>query len=104
LGPGIVDQDVDRSEGAFAERDHAGALGGLGHVGRLSPRGIRARQSLTNSAPHRVPLHHEARQLALQGRERDGLWPDRRIDDPNCLICEIAAWENQKNAAGAHIK
>jgi hypothetical protein len=26
---------------------------------------------------------------------------DRRIDDPNRLISEIAAWEKQRNAAGA---
>ena len=29
---------------------------------------------------------------------------DRRIDDPKRLACEIAAWERQRNAAGAHIK
>jgi hypothetical protein len=29
---------------------------------------------------------------------------DRRIDDPNSLIREIAAWEHQRNAAGARIK
>src|SRR6202171_555618 len=29
---------------------------------------------------------------------------DRRIDDPKRLIGEIAAWEQQRNAAGAHIK
>ena len=26
---------------------------------------------------------------------------DRRIDDPNRLISEIAAWANQRNGAGA---
>ena len=29
---------------------------------------------------------------------------DRRIDDPTRLISEIAAWEQQRNAAGARIK
>jgi hypothetical protein len=29
---------------------------------------------------------------------------DRRIDDPKRLISEIAAWEQQRNAAGARIK
>jgi transposase len=29
---------------------------------------------------------------------------DRRIDDPNRLVSEIAAWEKQRNAAGARIK
>ena len=29
---------------------------------------------------------------------------DRRIDDPNWLVHEIAAWERQRNAAGARIK
>jgi hypothetical protein len=29
---------------------------------------------------------------------------DRRIDDPKILIPEIAAWERQRNAAGARIK
>jgi hypothetical protein len=29
---------------------------------------------------------------------------DRRIDDSNRLISEIAAWEQQRNAAGAPIK
>ena len=29
---------------------------------------------------------------------------DRRIDDPNNLISEIAAWEKQRNTAGARIK
>ena len=29
---------------------------------------------------------------------------DRRIDDPKRLITEIAAWERQRNAAGARIK
>jgi hypothetical protein len=29
---------------------------------------------------------------------------DRRIDDPNRVISEIAAWEKQRNAAGARIK
>ena len=29
---------------------------------------------------------------------------DRRIDDPKVLIPEIAAWERQRNAAGARIK
>jgi hypothetical protein len=29
---------------------------------------------------------------------------DRRIDDPKRLISEIAAWEKQRNAAGARIK
>ena len=29
---------------------------------------------------------------------------DRRIDDPRRLISEIAAWEQQRNAAGARIK
>ncbi len=29
---------------------------------------------------------------------------DRRIDDPKCLTSEIAAWERQRNAAGARIK
>ena len=28
---------------------------------------------------------------------------DRRIDDPKHLISEIAAWEQQRNAAGARI-
>jgi hypothetical protein len=28
---------------------------------------------------------------------------DRRIDDPKRLICEIAAWEKQRNAASARI-
>jgi hypothetical protein len=28
---------------------------------------------------------------------------DRRIDDPKRLIGEIAAWEKQRNAAGARI-
>jgi hypothetical protein len=29
---------------------------------------------------------------------------DRRIDDPKILIPEIAAWERQRNEAGARIK
>src|SRR6202049_216473 len=29
---------------------------------------------------------------------------DRRIDDPKRLVCEIAAWERQRNAARARIK
>jgi hypothetical protein len=29
---------------------------------------------------------------------------DRTIDDPKRLISEIAAWERQRNAAGARIK
>jgi hypothetical protein len=29
---------------------------------------------------------------------------DRRIDDPERLISEIAAWEKQRNTTGAHIK
>jgi len=29
---------------------------------------------------------------------------DRRIDDPKRLISEIAAWEKQRNTAGARIK
>jgi hypothetical protein len=29
---------------------------------------------------------------------------DRRIDDPKRLVSEIAAWERQRNAAGARIK
>jgi hypothetical protein len=29
---------------------------------------------------------------------------DRRIDDPKHLISEIAAWEQQRNGAGARIK
>jgi hypothetical protein len=29
---------------------------------------------------------------------------DRRIDDPKRLLSEIAAWEKQRNAAGARIK
>ena len=29
---------------------------------------------------------------------------DRRIDDPNRLISEVAAWEKQRNATGARIK
>ena len=29
---------------------------------------------------------------------------DRRIDDPKRLVREIAAWERQRNAAGARIK
>jgi len=29
---------------------------------------------------------------------------DRRIDDPKCLINEIAAWEQQRNATGARIR
>jgi transposase len=29
---------------------------------------------------------------------------DRRIDDPECLICEIDAWQRQRNDAGARIK
>ena len=33
LDAGIVDEDIDRTEGLFAERDHFGDLGGLGHVG-----------------------------------------------------------------------
>jgi len=33
LDAGIVDEDIDRAEGGFAERDHFGDLGGLGHVG-----------------------------------------------------------------------
>ncbi len=33
LDAGIVDEHVDRAEGLFAERDHFGDFGGLGHVG-----------------------------------------------------------------------
>ena len=33
-----------------------------------------------------------------------GQCPDRRIDDPKRLICEITAWEKQRNTAGARIK
>ena len=29
---------------------------------------------------------------------------ERRIDDPKHLISEVAAWERQRNAAGARIK
>jgi transposase len=29
---------------------------------------------------------------------------DRRIDDPECLVGEIAAWQRQRNEAGARIK
>jgi hypothetical protein len=29
---------------------------------------------------------------------------DRRIDDPKRLVSEIAAWQQQRNAAGARIK
>mgnify|MGYP003485272507 FL=1 len=29
---------------------------------------------------------------------------DRRIDDPKRLVCEIEAWERQRNDAAAHIK
>jgi len=28
---------------------------------------------------------------------------DRRIDDPNLLVSEVAAWERQRNATGARI-
>jgi hypothetical protein len=28
---------------------------------------------------------------------------DRRIDDPNLLVSEVAAWEHQRNATGARI-
>jgi len=34
LDAGIVDENVDRAEGPFAERDHFRDLGGLAHVGR----------------------------------------------------------------------
>ena len=35
LDAGVVDQDVDRTEGLFGVRDHGGDLGGLGHVGAV---------------------------------------------------------------------
>jgi hypothetical protein len=35
---------------------------------------------------------------------RRGQCLDLRIDDPKQLISEIAAWEQQRNAAGARIK
>ena len=34
LDAGIVDENIDRAERAFTERDHRRDLGGLGHVGR----------------------------------------------------------------------
>ena len=59
------------------------------------------RFSGARGAPHpqadRVPLHAKTRQLAEQGRNRNGVLRgqclDRRIEDKAFLISEIAAWK-----------
>ena len=59
------------------------------------------------------------RRLEFHYTPKHASWPDmveieigvlrgqclpRRIDDPKCLVREIAAWERQRNAVGARIK
>ena len=78
-------------------------------LGRRPLRGLRARRSPAHSAPPGVPLHPQARQLAQHGRDRDRR-PARPVSGPpnrrsqKRLVSEIAAWERQRNAAGARIK
>jgi len=48
-------------------------------------------------------MPHDVRRSASRQRSRRCLAHDRRIDDPNKLKREIAAWERQRNAARARI-
>jgi len=61
-----------------------------------------ARRILSRLEFHYTPKHASWLNMVEIGVLR-GQCLDRRIDDPNWLISEIAAWERQRNDAGARI-
>jgi hypothetical protein len=70
--------------------------------------GLPARRSPTHFASpefHYTPKHASwLNMVEIEIGVLRGQCLDRRIDDPKVLIPEIAAWERQRNAAGARIK
>jgi transposase len=77
-------------------------------LGRLSLRGIPTRRSPANLEPyefHYTPKHASwLNMVEIEIGVLRGQCLDRRIDNPNRLIGEIAAWEKQRNDAGARMK
>jgi hypothetical protein len=64
-----------------------------------------ARRILRRLEFHYTPKHASwLNMVAIEIGVLRGQCPDRRIDDPKILIREIAAWERQRNEAGARIK
>jgi hypothetical protein len=64
-----------------------------------------ARRILRRLEFHYTPKHASWRNMVeIEIGVLRGQCLDRRIDDPKILIPEIAAWERQRNAAGARIK
>jgi transposase len=64
-----------------------------------------ARRILRRLEFHYTPKHASwLNMVEIEIGVLSGQCLDRRIDDANRLISEIAAWENQRNAAGARIK
>ena len=64
-----------------------------------------ARRILSRIEFHYTPKHASwLNMIEIEIGALRGQCLDRRIDNPNRLIGEIAAWENQRNDAGARIK
>jgi len=64
-----------------------------------------ARRILSRLEFHYTPKHASwLNMVEIEIGVLRGQCLDRRIDDPKRLISEIAAWEKQRNAAGARIK
>jgi hypothetical protein len=67
--------------------------------------GSAARRILRRLEFHYTPKHASwLNMVEIEIGVLRGQCLDRRIDDPKRLISEIAAWERQRNAAGARIK
>ena len=64
-----------------------------------------ARRILSRIEFHYTPKHASwLNMVEIEIGVLRGQCLDRRIDNPNRLISEIAAWEKQRNDAGARIK
>jgi hypothetical protein len=86
--PGRAGQPVDHSAGALYEA--------------FAP--AEARRILQRLEFHYTPKHASwLNMVEIEIGVLRGQCLDRRIDDPNRLISEIATWEHQRNAAGAQI-
>ncbi len=85
-----------------------GARQSVDPFARRPPPDLSGQRSLTGAASTGVPLCPQARKLAEQGGDRDGVLAsqclDRRIESYARLVAETAAWEKRRNAERARIK
>jgi hypothetical protein len=87
--PGRAGQPVDHSAGSLYET--------------FAP--AEARRILRRPEFHHTPKHASwLNMVEIEIGVLRGQCQDRRIDDPKRPVSEIAAWEQQRNAAGARIK